>query len=986
MNAHTVNPATKPSSLHYIKPLSLYTSRMAALSLSLVAVFSMVQAEAGVLKVSGVFAANDQSMWKGGSGTKFSQNFALLEDIGWGRRDNRFVTNIEKIEDITTPEITVRNPKWTAWKAKKSLHQKFPNTSPAPGKEPMKNITAPGQSLGKFGAALKTESMARFGVDLETEISGGTIDVNLPVFAEFSFDDEALIAGQSFILKSDYLVGSDARLTTASPSGSANLVLNANLDIDASVDVYLGADEPASVELLQGLDVDVRIPVLGLEGGEGVEILSTPIDKFDELLVSEGLQALGFVAKKEIVKPESDAIKMAKQELADANKDLIDAEAENKQLKKEEQQADSFVSTLDRDIENSEIAIARYDEFIAANNMRQDEVDKMDAELAKNELSEQETQSLVNEREDLAKKNEQLMKDGGMGSDTEIAANRERQQEIDGAIAKNDETKQQRQQLASEKEFRASQNERMEDNKRSVEKRKDQDARIREVAIDSHYAAHERRTTSDQKKQNLGAIRDEKLADVKKARDDKNKKKKGGKFQIAKALPEIIEEIADVVDGTFSLPVVETYSGLVPVNGPFSLTASGEDQFMEVRLDVDSILTLMGKAGLTAYTGGFGAPVIVRLPGLTEEIELTDYLRAEYAVLDLNVGANAYVTQSFDFTPTFEVSLDIGSGSPIRFDLGDDVEIQLPDNIEHFDLKPTIQLKNTISSSLGFRIQPAAELAAMGFVAGVTPPPEIEGLVKGRDTDVILTAVGCIPIPRQQGGSYGGGSQGGSPTGVGYHNCQDKYPLAGSINGLDLIPDEYSIDPALPEAAAEKLRLHQNWELQGFEDIVGESMQVVIPTLETLEGGTFDMLTDAWGTLGDVVISDGVAQLTTASPVNLFTTIDTPSDPFHLLFDYRFDNPDSGFLSIFLDGVLLDMIQAVPSPSFLTGIIYIDDVSLLGRTNLVLDFEYLDTTGRQLFLDNVGVTAQVAVSGPATLFIFLFGVALLFARLKYRKN
>ena len=59
MNAHTVNPATKPSSLHYIKPLSLYTSRMAALSLSLVAVFSMVQAEAGVLKVSGVFAAND---------------------------------------------------------------------------------------------------------------------------------------------------------------------------------------------------------------------------------------------------------------------------------------------------------------------------------------------------------------------------------------------------------------------------------------------------------------------------------------------------------------------------------------------------------------------------------------------------------------------------------------------------------------------------------------------------------------------------------------------------------------------------------------------------------------------------------------------------------------------------------------------------------------------------------------------------------------
>jgi len=985
MNAHTVNPTTKPSALHYITPLSLYTSRIAALSLSLVAMFLMAQAEAGVLKVNGVFSANDQSMWKDGSGTKLSQNFALLQDIGWGRRDNRYVTNIEKVEDVTTPEITVRNPKWTAWKAKKSLHQKFPNTAPAPGKEPAQNITVPEQSLGKFGAALKTESMARFGVGLETEISGGTIDVNLPIFAEFSFDDEALIAGQSFILKSDYLIGSDARLTTTSPGGSANLVLDANLDIDASVDVYLGADEPASVALLQGLDADVRIPVLGLESGEGVEILSTPIDEFDELLVSHGLQAAGFEAKKEIAKPESDASRRAQQELRGANKDLIDAEAENKQLKKEERQAGSFISTLDRDIENSEIAIARYDEFIAANNMRQDEVDKMDAELAKNELSEQETQSLISEREDLAKKNEQLMKDGGLSSEAKIAANRERQQEIDDAIAKNDETKQQRLQLASEKEFRASQNERMEANKRSVEKEKDLDARRREAAVDSHYAAHKRRTTSDQKKQNLRAIRDEKLEDVKKARDDKNKKKKGGKFQIAKALPEIGEEIADVVDGTFSLPVVETYSGLVPVNGPFSLTASGEDQFMEVRLDVDSILTLVGKAGLTAATAGTGAPIIFRIPGLTEEIELTDYLRAEYAVLDLNIGANAYVTQSFDFTPKFEVLLDIGSGSPIRFDLGDEVEILLPDNIDHFDLKPTIQLKNTISSSLGFRIQPAAELAAMGFVAGVTPPPEIEGLVKARDTDVILTAVGCIPIPSKQGGSYGGGVGGGGPV-MPDHNCQDKYPLAGTINGLDLIPDDYSIDKALPEAAAEKLRLHQNWELKGFEDVEGKSMQVVIPTVQTLEDGTFDMLTDAWGTLGDVVISDGVAKLTTRSPVNLFTTIDTPSDPFHLLFDYRFDNPDSGFLSIFLDGVLLDMIQAVPSPSFLTGIIYIDDVSLLGRTNLVLDFEYLDTTGRQLFLDNVGVTAQVAVSGPATLFIFLFGVALLFARLKYRKN
>ncbi|MFT4730306.1 MAG: hypothetical protein ACI9UN_004829 [Granulosicoccus sp.] len=934
------------------------------------------QANAGVLEMNAVFSSEGQSMWEDAN-LALDFNIPIVDDIGWGRRHDQYTTKNSLIESFSSPEREILNPKWTAWKAKKTLHDKFPNTISSPGPAPVKKITIPAEQLGQYGATVKTASMGRFGVDIETSISGGSVDVNLPVFASFSYSDEAIIAGQSFTLSSSYTVGSDANISSISPNGYSNLVLDANMKIDASADVYLGSDEAADVNLFHGIDVDARFAVLGLdatESGDGLEFLSTPLDAVDEMLVSAGIQEAQFYAEQKVDAEGAEAeSKKAQQELAAANKELIEAEAESKQIEKEQTQAEKDIAKNDVAIEKAEGVITSYDNQISANNAKTETIEAERVILAEQELSGDQRQAQEQEKSDLAAENKKLEEDKAPGYEIQIAENNKKQENIDDDLSFDDYVKNEGQKLDTEKARLAKENEGLDSRRAATNTSKQQSKTKKEQATTRVDDAKQRKTVADTKKDDAKSKRDDKLETAKTALKKNNKAKK-----LDISINKIADAVTDSIQADWSIPVVETISDVASATGV--LKASGEDQFVEMLLGIDELLTLAAKTGLTAATGGTGALIIFRLPGLSDEIELTDYLRAEYAVLDLNVGARGYVTQSLNFEPKFEVSLDIGTGTPIVFDLGTDVEIMLPEDAENFVFTPTIKLKkSTFTNTMGIRIEPTAELAAMAFVAGVTPPPELANSVnKYTEQDLIeafsLPAAGCIPIPRQQGGAHGG-SPGGSPLPpTTPHNCEDKYPLAGTIDGLDLVPEEYALEEFI-----EISPYSNSWQLGGFEESVGESVSINVATTTTLPGATFDILTDDWNTFGNVVVQDGVVQLTTASPVSLFTTIDTDNQPFHLLFDYRFEDQNGGWLSIFLDDVYLDAIQAISSADFLTASIYIDDMALLGRSNLTLEFEYLDVTGSQVYLDNIRRIENTTVPAPPTVIMFLMGlVALVF--------
>ena len=931
---------------------------------------------AGVFELNTVFSTKDQSMWEQAD-FDLNLNIPIARDVGWGRRHERITSSNSAITTIETPGAVILNPKWTTWKAKKTLHQKFPNIAPKPGPEPLKKITLEG-TAGKYGATIETASMGRFGLDIESKISGGSIDVNLPVFASFSFSDEAIVAGQSFTLSSEFTVGSDAHISSVSPNGYSNLMLDANMKIDATADVYLGSNEASTVNLLLGYDVDARLPVLGLdatESGDGLEFLSTPLDAVDEMLLSAGIQKAQFLAEQKVnLGGAEDESKKAQQELAVANKELVAAEAESKQIAKEQTEAESEVTKNDANINEAEGVIASYNNQISTNEAKRAAIQLEDSTLAEQKLSDSQRQALAEEKADLTKQNAALEEKKAPGYEAQIAENKKKQETIDSDLSFDDYVKSEREKLQTDTTRLDAENARLTSKVDATETSKARSQKQKADAVARVDDAKQRKQVSDAKKSDAKSNRDEKLATAKSALGKKNKAEK-----LDFAINKIADAVTDSIEADWSIPVVETISDAASGN---VLKASGEDQFVELLLGVDEMITLAAKTGATAATGGAGSAIIFRLPGLSDEIELTDYLRAEYAVLDLNIGARGYVTQDLMFEPKFEVLLDVGTGTPIVFDLGSDVEIKLPGDVKDFVLTPTIRLKErVVTNEIGIRIEPTAELAAMGLVAGITPPPElVNSFNQTTLEDVIepfnLPALGCIPIPRQQGGSHGTPTGGGPGSNTNPHNCDDKYPLAGSIDGLDLVPDEYALDTELLEITP----YSNSWELDGFEDAIGEAVSLSVASTTTLPGATFDMLTDDWRSLGNVSVENGVVQLTTSSPVNLFTLLDTADQPFHLLFDYRFENHSSGWLSVFLDDVYLDAIQAISSEGFLTGSIYIDDVMLLGRSNLTLEFEYLDNTGSQLFLDNIRVSSST-VPAPATGIVFVIGlIAIAFCR------
>ena len=120
----------------------------------------------------------------------------------------------------------------------------------------------------------------------------------------------------------------------------------------------------------------------------------------------------------------------------------------------------------------------------------------------------------------------------------------------------------------------------------------------------------------------------------------------------------------------------------------------------------------------------------------------------------------------------------------------------------------------------------------------------------------------------------------------------------------------------------------------------------------------------------------GVAQLTTGSPIGITQILDTPQDPFHIVFDYEFLT-DTGVLDVTLtdrNGVKLIVGQLTAPASLVGGMSFaafrVEDPNWLFLDNVTLGLELDGLTGSQILLDNVEFSNAPE---PATLTLLTLG-------------
>ncbi|MFV1968292.1 MAG: FG-GAP repeat protein [Pirellulaceae bacterium] len=100
-------------------------------------------------------------------------------------------------------------------------------------------------------------------------------------------------------------------------------------------------------------------------------------------------------------------------------------------------------------------------------------------------------------------------------------------------------------------------------------------------------------------------------------------------------------------------------------------------------------------------------------------------------------------------------------------------------------------------------------------------------------------------------------------------------------------------------------------------------------------------------------VEDYVARMITGSPVALAQTIDTPAEPFELMFDYRFLTP-TGELDVLLEGISVGTIVAPGTldDGFVTASFLVDGAHL-EQAGVELRFELEGATGSTLLLDSI---------------------------------
>lgn len=873
------------------------------------AILASAPLDAAVISFDAPFSTEGQSMW--GEGEAFELDFdqRLFDPITWGSRAQPLPFGTSNVENFSVGGQTITNPRWTAWEVQRRAHENSCVTVlggthcavPDPGPAPQKTITTPAVE-GEFGVSAQGSTSGSFALDFSAEFSGGTVAADMPLQVDFQIDETELAPGTSFTLKSDYFVESQALLETESPNAEAVLDLALDLFTESTASACLGAANCEGFEFIPDIDVDGSFEILGIDE-DGVRFFGVPKDDLAE-------SAIGAVA-------DIATSKRSDEEKADLQ-EIIDTQTIREQ-------------TLNNEIKGS-------DQNITA---RQKEIASLDRQVASKEEEIDNIDKSISDAEDAESR-----------ADDQIASNNTRIDEIDNTLSDSDSglSQDERNRLASERSGLVTRNDRLSRRKTALQSQQD------DLKNNDRPAAVAQRDALDNdrnlKRSQVDTLKDDKRR--KKAdRDDARKKKKDARFKRnSDSLLSKIPRIGDLIDVDLSLPVVETAGDLDFESDTPTLVSQGEDQFLEMLLGVDDALVLATKSGITAASAGAGSFVFL-IPPLSSEVELTDLLRAEYSIFDLNVGPRLFATQDFEFAPEFEVVLETGFGDPIVFDLGDTLEIPFPADATELTLEPTIRLKNTenFSGSTGLRVQPIAELAVLGAIAGVDPPQSIKNL-----------GIGTKEI------SLG--------------------PLVGSIDGIDLVPVEHEFERL--DFGFDVFK--RDFSLGGFDPVKGSTISVAPNPAVPLTGGGFASL-DAWNTFGDVSLiehpdeaGNNAARLEAASPVSVSTTLDTPSTPFSVVFDYRFD-PSEGDLGVFLDSRLIDRIDATLAAEFLTWRTFVDDPALLGLEDASLVFEFFGTTGSVLLLDNIRISnvAQLdvtpaptaSVPEPQAWTIFALGLAVL---------
>ncbi|WP_236254262.1 DNRLRE domain-containing protein [Mucisphaera calidilacus] len=121
---------------------------------------------------------------------------------------------------------------------------------------------------------------------------------------------------------------------------------------------------------------------------------------------------------------------------------------------------------------------------------------------------------------------------------------------------------------------------------------------------------------------------------------------------------------------------------------------------------------------------------------------------------------------------------------------------------------------------------------------------------------------------------------------------------------------------------------------------------------------------------------DNLLSMTTGSPVTVSQILDTPYEPFYLIFDYEHQTT-TGELQVTLtdrDGHTLNLAElaapdTLPEPGMRQAFARIDDPSWLGLDHVTVSFTYDGETDSTIWIDNVYFTD--AVPEPATLSLIL---------------